>query len=71
MFANLNGWHLLIVLAVILLIFGATRLPALARGVGQSLRILRTEVVDPDRPRATTATEPDARPTGDDESPRS
>ncbi|QJU55162.1 twin-arginine translocase TatA/TatE family subunit [Herbiconiux sp. KACC 21604] len=50
MFANLNGWHLLIVLVVVLLVFGATRLPALARGVGQSLRILRTEVVAPDRP---------------------
>ncbi|WP_127792123.1 twin-arginine translocase TatA/TatE family subunit [Agromyces sp. LHK192] len=43
MFANLTGWHLLIVLAVILILFGAARLPALARGVGQSIRILRKE----------------------------
>jgi sec-independent protein translocase protein TatA len=44
MFANLNGWHLLILLAVILLLFGAAKLPALARSVGQSARILRGEM---------------------------
>lgn len=44
MLHNLTGWHLLIVLAVVVLIFGAPRLPALARSVGQSLRILKSEV---------------------------
>ncbi len=44
MFANLNGWHMLILLAIVLLLFGAPKLPALARSVGQSMRILRTEV---------------------------
>ena len=39
-------WHALIVLAVIVLIFGAARLPALARSVGQSMRILKSEVAD-------------------------
>ncbi|MGC5170092.1 twin-arginine translocase TatA/TatE family subunit [Microbacterium sp. DT81.1] len=43
MLANLSGWHLLIILAVILLLFGAARLPALSRSVGQSVRILRDE----------------------------
>nr|WP_217498566.1 twin-arginine translocase TatA/TatE family subunit [Leifsonia sp. C5G2] len=43
-FANLTGWHALIVVAVVVLLFGATRLPALARGVGQSVRILQKEV---------------------------
>ncbi|QAY72017.1 Sec-independent protein translocase TatA [Agromyces protaetiae] len=46
MFANLNGWHALIVVAVILLLFGAPKIPALARSLGQSVRILRTEVRD-------------------------
>jgi sec-independent protein translocase protein TatA len=41
---NLNGWHLLIVLAVVLLLFGAPKLPGLARSVGQSMRIFRTEI---------------------------
>jgi len=42
--SNLNGWHAAIVLAVILLMFGATKLPALARSIGQSARILKEEV---------------------------
>ena len=44
MFANLTGMHLLVLVLVILLLFGATKLPALARGAGQSVRILRSEV---------------------------
>jgi sec-independent protein translocase protein TatA len=44
MFAGLTGWHLLIILAVILLLFGATRLPSLARSVGQSARIFKKEM---------------------------
>lgn len=46
MLQNLTGWHALIVLAVIVLIFGAAKLPALARSLGQSVRILKTEVGD-------------------------
>ncbi len=44
MLQNLTGWHALIVLAVIVLIFGAAKLPALARSLGQSVRILKSEV---------------------------
>lgn len=44
MFAGLTGWHLLIILAVILLLFGAAKLPALAKSVGQSMRIFKGEV---------------------------
>lgn len=43
---NLTGWHALIVLAVILLFFGAAKLPSLARSVGQSARILKDEVAE-------------------------
>jgi sec-independent protein translocase protein TatA len=39
-----TGPHLLIVLAVVILLFGATKLPALAKAVGQSARIFRSEV---------------------------
>lgn len=42
--AGLTGWHLLIVLAVILLLFGAAKLPALAKSVGQSARVFRGEI---------------------------
>ncbi|WP_309068889.1 twin-arginine translocase TatA/TatE family subunit [Microbacterium sp.] len=44
MLGNLNGWHLLILLAVILLLFGAARLPALAKSLGQSARLFRGEM---------------------------
>lgn len=44
MFSNLNGWHLVILLAVVLLLFGAPKLPGLARSIGQSMRIFRSEV---------------------------
>lgn len=45
MFGNaLSGWHLVILLVVILLLFGAPKLPGLARSLGQSMRIFRSEV---------------------------
>ena len=45
MFGNLlTGWHLVIILAVVVLLFGATKLPALAKGVGSSIRIFRGEI---------------------------
>lgn len=44
MLGNLTGWHLLIVLAVVLLVFGASKLPGLAKAMGQSARILKSEM---------------------------
>ncbi|ALX66946.1 Sec-independent protein translocase subunit TatA [Microbacterium sp. XT11] len=39
------GWpHLLIILAVILLLFGAAKLPALAKSLGQSARVFKGEM---------------------------
>lgn len=47
-----DGPGIWIVLVVVLLLFGATRLPALARSIGQSTKIFRNEMksdqVDPD-----------------------
>jgi len=40
----LSGWHLVILLVVIVLLFGSTKLPALAKSVGQSMRIFKGEV---------------------------
>ncbi|MFB2586961.1 twin-arginine translocase TatA/TatE family subunit [Herbiconiux liukaitaii] len=56
LFQNLTGWHALILLAVVLLIFGATRLPALARSLGQSMTIFRSEVRDGSAAASTAAT---------------
>jgi sec-independent protein translocase protein TatA len=76
MLGGLTGWHLLIILAVILLLFGAPKLPALARSIGQSMRIFKGEVdemkkdgkgapadVPPTIPAATdSTTEPKPKP---------
>ena len=48
MFQGLTGWHALIILAVIVLLFGATKLPGLAKSVGQSMKIFRSEMKSSD-----------------------
>jgi sec-independent protein translocase protein TatA len=40
---NLKGWEWLIIVALVLLLFGAKRLPDAARGLGRSLRIFKAE----------------------------
>ncbi|MBX3067983.1 MAG: twin-arginine translocase TatA/TatE family subunit [Microbacteriaceae bacterium] len=44
MWQGFTGWHALIILAVILLLFGATKLPGLAKSVGQSMKIFKNEM---------------------------
>ncbi|HOT23547.1 MAG TPA: twin-arginine translocase TatA/TatE family subunit [Thermoleophilia bacterium] len=56
---NIGPTELLIILAIILLLFGATRLPKLGRSLGQSIRGFKQglnedapdEVEDPDQAR--------------------
>jgi sec-independent protein translocase protein TatA len=69
MLGNLTGWHLLIVVFLVLLLFGAPKLPALAKSVGQSMKIFKNEIksdktdtVDPtvSVPPATTPSTPAA-----------
>ncbi|GAB3631487.1 hypothetical protein GCM10027421_08400 [Microbacterium shaanxiense] len=42
--AGLTGWHLLVLVLVILLLFGAAKLPALAKSMGQSARLFKGEM---------------------------
>ncbi len=44
MLQGFTGWHALILLAIVLLLFGATKLPALAKSVGQSMKAFRSEM---------------------------
>jgi sec-independent protein translocase protein TatA len=60
MLGNLTGWHFLIILVIILLLFGAPKLPALARSLGQSAKIFKTEIKPEDKPAAATADGSDA-----------
>ncbi|GAA1943098.1 Sec-independent protein translocase subunit TatA [Kitasatospora viridis] len=39
----LEPWHLLLMLAVVVLLFGSRKLPDMARGLGKSMRILKAE----------------------------
>ena len=41
MFRNFNGWEIVIVLVVVMLLFGARRLPDLARSIGASAKEFR------------------------------
>ncbi|MBG6218865.1 sec-independent protein translocase protein TatA [Arthrobacter sp. CAN_A6] len=41
---RLEGWHLIIIIALAVLLFGAPKLPGMARSVGQSMRIFKSEV---------------------------
>ncbi|MGH3768779.1 MAG: Sec-independent protein translocase subunit TatA [Pseudonocardiaceae bacterium] len=40
---ELSPWHLLLVAAAFMLLFGANKLPQMARSVGQSMRIFKAE----------------------------
>jgi sec-independent protein translocase protein TatA len=43
MLSGLQGWEWIILLVIILLLFGAPKLPGLARSLGQSFKILKSE----------------------------
>jgi sec-independent protein translocase protein TatA len=38
MLAMLNGWEIVMILAIVLILFGAKKLPELARGLGQGIK---------------------------------
>ncbi|MFI0941999.1 Sec-independent protein translocase subunit TatA [Streptomyces sp. NPDC021020] len=43
MLSNIKGWELLVIVAVVVLLFGAKKLPDMARSLGKSARILKSE----------------------------
>lgn len=44
--AGLRGWEWVIILVIVLLLWGAPKLPALAKSLGQSMRIFKKEIKD-------------------------
>ncbi|WP_082494744.1 Sec-independent protein translocase subunit TatA [Cellulomonas sp. Leaf334] len=67
MLRNISAWHVVIVLLVVVLLFGAKRLPDLAKSVGQSMKIFKHEVKDlrdDDAPATTTTATPPVAPPG-------
>ena len=58
-----EGWHLVLVLLVVLLVFGANRLPGAARNLAQALKIFKRELESGnDPPAAPPATTPPPAP---------
>ncbi|TYQ10379.1 UNVERIFIED_ORG: sec-independent protein translocase protein TatA [Gordonia westfalica J30] len=58
-----SWWHWAIVAVVLLILFGSKKLPDAARGLGQSLRIFKSEVKEmqkDDKPADTAPASPDA-----------
>lgn len=41
---SLGGWEIVIIVAVLLLLFGAKKLPDMARSIGQSARVFKGEM---------------------------
>lgn len=41
---RLQGWEWIIILAIVLLLWGAPKLPALAKSAAQSMRIFKKEI---------------------------
>lgn len=44
MIANFGPWHWLVLAVVVVVLFGAKKLPDAAQSVGKSLRIFRSEI---------------------------
>ncbi|MEU4049685.1 Sec-independent protein translocase subunit TatA [Streptomyces olivaceus] len=64
---GLEPWHLLIVAIVFLVLFGSKKLPDMARSLGKSARILKSEAAamkSDGGPAAGTGGEPVVRPGG-------
>jgi sec-independent protein translocase protein TatA len=55
---GLEGWHIVIIVALLVVLFGARRMPGAARSLGQSLRIFKSEIkaAKDDDPQPDTAT---------------
>ncbi len=50
---RLGPTELIIILVIVLLLFGARKLPDLAKSVGSSLKIFKRELKDPETPAAS------------------
>ena len=60
MLQGLSGAHLIVIVFIVVLLFGAPKLPALAKSIGQSAKILKREVSsdEPASPEAPAADAP-------------
>lgn len=59
--AMLGGWEIVLILAVVLLLFGAKKLPDLAKGLGQGIKEFKKATTDVQRD-LQSALEEDSQP---------
>ena len=43
---RLEPWHVVVLIVFVVVVFGANRLPSVAKSVGQSLKIFKNEMKD-------------------------
>ncbi len=55
MIQNLRPIEIIVLVAIVLLLFGAKKLPEAAKGIGQSLKIFRKEIRGEEDPAPQTA----------------
>jgi sec-independent protein translocase protein TatA len=53
----LTPMHLLVILAIVLLFFGGRRIPEIARGLGEGIRLFKQGMHGPDKPAGDKPTE--------------
>jgi sec-independent protein translocase protein TatA len=53
---SLGGWELVILIGILVLLFGAKRLPDMARSIGQSARVFKGEMKGMKSDEATSGT---------------
>jgi len=56
-----GGWELIIILIIVLILFGANRLPDLARGMGESIRNFKSGMLNAGNPREQRQQSADSR----------
>ncbi len=62
---RLQGWEWIIILAIVLLLWGAPKLPALAKSAAQSMRIFKKEINKNGEAPEASNTEAQAAPEGE------
>ncbi|MFK0293054.1 Sec-independent protein translocase subunit TatA [Streptomyces sp. NPDC090442] len=65
----LEPWHLILIVVALVLVFGSKKLPDMARGLGRSMRILKSEAKALKDERTAEATAPAAAPATPNEQP--
>ena len=64
---GLEPWHIIVLVVVLFLLFGGKKLPEMARGLAQSLKVFKSEMKSPDD---GTDAKPEEKPSGSDDAPR-